>query len=152
MDYDRVYHELLRSCRALAGMADEPRQQFYRHLEGLVAPWLTPEVLARADGEVLSHLLRDCRRVGRELGVHPWAEGVPRGAVAAFKPLAALAVMAAGVAGVLWLWRRAVGPVAGWWDSLWEAIQRRGDTAQMFAIGIAATLLAMYLVARAARS
>jgi hypothetical protein len=151
-EYERVYRGLLQSCRALANTPEGSRQDFYRHLHELVVPWLTVGVLAHADGEVLSHLLEDCHRLSRELGAGPRGAGALRGVQAAARLLAGPAVLAAGLAGAVWLWRWGVAPVSGWWRPLWEAVEHPGATTQLFAIGIGATLIAVYLVARAVRS
>src|SRR4051794_38241925 len=76
-DYVRLYQELLRDCRGLAESAGEEAGRFYRDLEDLVRPWLTPSVLARSERDILLDLVVRCRDVERRLGIRSWARMIP---------------------------------------------------------------------------
>jgi serine/threonine protein kinase len=67
-EYHEVHQGLIESCRARALEAAEPKRSFYRHLEDLALPWLTPKILAQVDQEILFSLLLCCRRAEQELG------------------------------------------------------------------------------------
>jgi hypothetical protein len=69
----QAYHELhtalIEACRARITQAEPARRAFYRHLEDLALPWLTPKTLAQVDQEILFSLLLCCRRAEQELDV-----------------------------------------------------------------------------------
>ena len=65
--YGMLQKELVTTCRSLAAAANEVDGAFYRYLEDLVQPWLSPLVLWRADREILCDLLVRCRQVERAL-------------------------------------------------------------------------------------
>jgi serine/threonine protein kinase len=66
--YNNMHKELIEACRARAAVVDEAKRAYYRHLEDLVLPWLTPKALAQADREILFSLLLCCRQAEQELG------------------------------------------------------------------------------------
>jgi serine/threonine protein kinase len=68
--YHRLHQELIEACRARAAEADEAKRSFYRHLEDLAMPWLTPKTLAQVDRDILFSLLLCCRQAEQELGRH----------------------------------------------------------------------------------
>jgi serine/threonine protein kinase len=67
--YQNLHQGLIEACRARAAAAGEVEQAFYRHLEDLALPWLTPKALAQVDREILFSLLLCCRRAEQELGI-----------------------------------------------------------------------------------
>jgi hypothetical protein len=66
--YHILHQALIEACRTRAAAADEAERTFYRHLEDLALPWLTPKALAQVDREILFSLLLCCRRAEQELG------------------------------------------------------------------------------------
>jgi serine/threonine protein kinase len=66
--YHNLHQTLIEACRTRARAADESERTFYRHLEDLVLPWITPKALAQVDREILFSLLLCCRRAEQELG------------------------------------------------------------------------------------
>src|SRR5262249_55744930 len=138
------------TCQALAETADESRRPFYRDLQELVRPWLTPLVLQLTDRAILADLLDRCQQVGRQLGGGGWGAVARRGAVWG---LAALVVAGAGF--VLWQadWlRESVAEHArGLWLQLRWALHQSGDGARWLIGGLAAAVLAMLLIWRSAR-
>jgi serine/threonine protein kinase len=66
--YHNLHQELIEACRARAAAVDETKRAFYRQLEDLVLPWLTPKALAQTDREILFSLLLFCRQAEQELG------------------------------------------------------------------------------------
>jgi serine/threonine protein kinase len=77
----QAYHELhsglIVACRAQAAEAEVAKRPFYRHLEDLALPWLTPKTLAQVDQEILFSLLLCCRRAEQELDVRTGAREPP---------------------------------------------------------------------------
>lgn len=65
--YNTMHKELIEACRARAAVVDETKRAYYRHLEDLVLPWLTPKALAQADREILFSLLLCCRQEEQEI-------------------------------------------------------------------------------------
>jgi serine/threonine protein kinase len=66
--YHDLHQKLINACRTRALAAGESERAFYRHLEDLVLPWLTPKALAQVDRDILFSLLLCCRRAEQELG------------------------------------------------------------------------------------
>jgi hypothetical protein len=66
--YHNLHQVLIEACRSRASAADAAERTFYRHLEDLALPWLTPKALAQVDREILFSLLLCCRRAEQELG------------------------------------------------------------------------------------
>jgi len=75
--YGMLQKELVTTCRSLAASANEVDGAFYRYLEDLVQPWLSPIVLGRADREILCDLHIRCRQVERALAGHSWSLHLP---------------------------------------------------------------------------
>jgi hypothetical protein len=70
-EYHDLHQRLLEACRTRALREEGPKRHFYRHLEDLALPWLTPKTLAQVDQEILFSLLLCCRRADQELGSRP---------------------------------------------------------------------------------
>jgi hypothetical protein len=66
-DYHDLHEDLIEACRVRAAEAHEPDRSFFRHLEDLALPWLTPKTLAQVDRDILFSLLLCCRRAEQEL-------------------------------------------------------------------------------------
>jgi serine/threonine protein kinase len=66
-DYEKLYRTLVQNFRSSAATAEASRREFYRRLEDLVLPWLTPRAMERADAEILFSLLSYCREVEQAL-------------------------------------------------------------------------------------
>jgi hypothetical protein len=69
--YHVLHQGLIAACRTRATRAEGGKRAFYRHLEDLALPWLTPKTLAQVDQEILFSLLLCCRRAEQELGREP---------------------------------------------------------------------------------
>jgi predicted Ser/Thr protein kinase len=67
--YHQLHGGLIEAARARIEQAEPARRAFYRHLEDLALPWLTPKTLAQVDQEILFSLLLCCRRAEQELDV-----------------------------------------------------------------------------------
>jgi hypothetical protein len=65
--YHELHRGLIEAARTRAAEADGAMQAFFRHLEDLALPWLTPKTLAQVDREILFSLLLCCRRAEQEL-------------------------------------------------------------------------------------
>jgi len=66
-EYHALQGELLEYARHHAATADSAGFELLRGVEDMVAPWVNPEALARADREILLQLLRRCEEVQRLL-------------------------------------------------------------------------------------
>ncbi len=67
--YQRLHERLLAGSRQSAAATDGPKQALFRHLEELGKPWISLEVLARTEAEMLKSVLTHCRQVERSLGI-----------------------------------------------------------------------------------
>jgi hypothetical protein len=65
--YHDLHQGLIEAARTRAEEADGSLRAFFRHLEDLALPWLTPKTLAQVDQEILFSLLLCCRRADQEL-------------------------------------------------------------------------------------
>jgi serine/threonine protein kinase len=65
--YHDLHQGLIEAARARAAEAEGTLRAFFRHLEDLALPWLTPKTLAQVDQEILFSLLLCCRRAEQEL-------------------------------------------------------------------------------------
>jgi serine/threonine protein kinase len=65
--YAGLYRDLLAACRAHAAGADVEKHTFFKRLEELLKPWLTPEALAHADLEIHYQLAHEFQQIEREL-------------------------------------------------------------------------------------
>jgi hypothetical protein len=147
--YERLHRELLASCRSLAATANGSRGPLCRNLEALVGPWLTPEALERADGELRVDLLKRCRQSEREFGGRAWVW--PRAAPPVLL-LTLTAVLGASAVAVRWL----VLPSWPWIEDglrqVWFAFRTANDVERALTVGVLLTVIAMLLIWRAARS
>jgi pSer/pThr/pTyr-binding forkhead associated (FHA) protein len=75
--YHDLHRGLIEAARTRAAGADGTLRDFFRHLEDLALPWLTPKTLAQADREILFSLLLCCRRAEQELNRVPPVPGEP---------------------------------------------------------------------------
>jgi hypothetical protein len=151
-EYQRLYKELIGSCRSLAGTADEAQEAFYQRLESLAQPWLTCQVLEKADREILLDLLERCQQIQKELsgrmGVSlPWRWKTPVFALAAAGAVLFLLIWTAD-----WVWF----PLLGWlkeaWQEKWNAIAKWSAAQQLIVAGFTVSLIAMCLVWHRVRS
>ncbi len=150
--YRRLHQELLAVCRSLADSAGEESQAYYRGLEDVARPWLSPRVLALADPQILDSLLARCRQVEAELGVRRRSSGFLVGAIKALLLASALA----GAISLPWAMGVDMAPALdqarGWSDVLWFTVKRANDM-QKLALATALIILAsVYGVSRTARS
>jgi serine/threonine protein kinase len=68
--YQELHKELIEACRARSAAVVEAKRAFYRELEDLALPWLTPKALAQTDREILFSLLLRCQQAEQELDRH----------------------------------------------------------------------------------
>jgi hypothetical protein len=148
--YDGLYHDLIRDCRALANAGGEVDGCFYRSLEKLVLPWLTLRTLARSDPEILLDLLTRCREAERSLGVRTWARVI---ATRAPWVLAISLLVSAGMVSVIGMgrWQAALDRLRDWTDILWFAALRSSDFQRFCLSGLVIVLASILIVSRTAR-
>ena len=65
--YERIYKDLIAVCRTKAATASREKRDFYRKLEGLVSPWLTPMVIGQTDRELLLSVLYQFPEIEQEI-------------------------------------------------------------------------------------
>jgi hypothetical protein len=148
--YARLHADLLAACRALAGAAGGNRRALYERLLELARPWLRLRVLEHEDRDILQDLCRRCRQAERELGVRRWRVS-PRACAGPALVLAA----GAGVFLIVRTADRPLFPLAAWakgWTVVarWDAT-RPGAAPGLLLAAVVVTLVAIYLVSRAAR-
>lgn len=66
--YEQAHAQVVQSCRWMVSMVDDDEKTYFRGLEELAAPWVSPSSFRMHDREILGNLLHRCRRVERELG------------------------------------------------------------------------------------
>lgn len=66
--YEAAHTEVVETCRVLASMVEGEEQEYFQNLEKLAGPWVSPQSFRIPEREILSDLLRQCRKVQRELG------------------------------------------------------------------------------------
>jgi hypothetical protein len=66
-EFQQLHQRLVEGCDARASTAEGGTREFFQRLAGLVKPWMSPEVLARTDREVLYSLLALCHEAGQHL-------------------------------------------------------------------------------------
>jgi serine/threonine protein kinase len=62
-----VHKELVQGCARLAEACEGERSEFFRGLEWLVGPWMTPDVLAKTEPDLLFDLFERCQRAAVEI-------------------------------------------------------------------------------------
>jgi hypothetical protein len=150
--YEALHAELLASCRALAADGVEAERPFYRALEVLAQPWLSPYALEQADREILFDLFHRCREAGRQLGCWTWADALRRraGVLTALAVSGAAVVLAACTTG---LWRPPLTRLAETWRPLWLAVKQAAPGQAWLVSGVAVVvLIALYLFTRGPRA
>ncbi len=151
-EYEALHGEVLAGCRALAESGGDEDRSFYHSLEGLAGPWLGPHVLAQADREILADLLTRCRDAERQMNHRVWL-AVTDGraarlilfvlvAVAVALPLATADRL---LPTVLERARQAA-------HLLEHAVLQSSAFERLFAAGVLAVLVAVFVVSRSART
>jgi hypothetical protein len=145
-EYRRLHAELRAACRGHAERTSGPVREFFRRLEAIVEPWVTPQALASTDRETLDALLTKCRRADELLGGAGWAATV-------FRAAAVLALVAgAGVLGWAFInppgW---AGPLRSFLRAAWASAERNPVLWSAVALP-AVVLVIVWLFARALRA
>jgi hypothetical protein len=150
--YVRLHQELLRHCRLLAAEAGTGKKDYYHEVESLVQPWLTVEVLARADPELLQDLLRRCDQIDQCRG--GWIRLMPSAGFVRW--LAVLGAIALGVFLSIWIEDRVVlsisASVRNGLMTLWLAAGKLSDLEWACAGGLAVVIFSIGLAARTMRT
>ena len=147
-EYQALYQRLITASRELAGAVDEAARSVYQKVEATVRPWMAPQVLERADGEILGDLLDRCRRIDQELGGRNRI--FPRALTRVFLFIAASAVAFA----ILWTTQSQWSQLVALQDGargLWHSFLRSGDLEKILAFGVLAILFSIYNISRTAR-
>jgi len=151
--YSILHHELLEHCRVLAEASAPPGSAFYRSLEEMVQPWLTPYVLAHADQEILQDLLYRSLQAERQLsGRGAWRVAVERWA----GPVLTVLLGVGLVAGIAWmgeeLWLPVWSRAREWWQVLGYTLKQWAQFQNLLLAGAVAVVVALFLAVRTARS
>jgi hypothetical protein len=150
--YGMLQKELVTTCRSLAAAANETDGAFYRYLEDLVQPWLSPLVLGQADREILCDLVIRCRQADRELVGRSWS---PR------LPLAVLLTILVSFFAFRWVldWgitARAASTVLSGLrsvsDDVWFAVKRSSEFQRLSFVAVVLVAISIMTVSRTARS
>src|SRR5262245_12695379 len=118
--YALLHRDLLEACQALSGSAEGDRAALYENLAALARPWLTPQVLARTDREILIDLMLQCGQAGERLGIRPPGRAAWR-LVAALGLVAAVALALAAVPPD-WSGDVVLRSARGWSDTAWLTV------------------------------
>jgi hypothetical protein len=153
-EFQRLRAELIELCETLAASADDQkREPYYRELEDLVRPFLSPRALSQTDCEILMGLLTRCRRIEQDLG-RPRPEW-PRVLVIVALGAVLLACGAATgflLAGLSWGWLRAPIPwsreIYHW--LLWS-YHRLGMYQRLLGAALIVVVVSIVMVRRASR-
>lgn len=150
-EYAVLHKALIQKCRMLAESGNEVDIAFYRSIEDLVQPWLTPSVLARADQEILRDLLARCRQVEHRLGVRSWLRSVRHWAprVLVLSLVIAVGILMIRTGGS---WHLVLDWLRGWSDDIWFAVKRSSDVERLSFVGIVLIIVSIFTVSRTARS
>jgi hypothetical protein len=150
--YRALHEKLTATCQALAEQAEGEQRAFYRELEDLAQPWMTPRALEQAEWEILIDLLGRCQEVEQKLEGRVWLPRLRRWT----KPLLAVLAVPMGVLLLVWtadwLWLPAWDWVSDWSQRILLAVKRSSDLERMSLVGVIAILIAIYVVSRTARS
>jgi hypothetical protein len=152
-EYQALHARITAACREAAGAGDEAGRKFYQDLEAEVRPWLSPRVLATADGEILTHLLARCRNIEREFGGRTWVRAIP-----AWAARTLYLTTAATIAVVVWwvaqrgLWPRLADAIQDVTNAFRLVLWRSSDLEKWSALAVVIILLSIYNVSRTARS
>jgi hypothetical protein len=150
--YRILHKELLERCRSLAESANEVEASFYRYLESLAQPWLSPAVFVRADQEILLDLLVRCRQADLQLGGRSWGRSIARWVIPAIAIPALLIVLLVLLGALDRAGFAVLDRLRGWSDDLWFAVSRSTEIQRLFFVGAALVILSIIIVTRTARS
>jgi hypothetical protein len=149
----RVLHkELTEKCRSLAASSNEVEATFYRYLEGLVQPWLTPAILARADREILQDLLARCLQAEQQLGGRRWARSIRRWALPLLLGFATVFTLVLGLFTIDRVGFPALRRLRDFSDDVWIAVTRSTEFERLTALGIVLLITSIIAVTRTAKS
>src|SRR5260221_1619189 len=70
-DYEALYVRLMEGCLLFQESRLGERDVDYRKLEEMIRPWVSLKSLARADRDILLHLVQQSRDVERQLKAQP---------------------------------------------------------------------------------
>jgi hypothetical protein len=150
--YVGLHRDVINQCRGLGAAANEEEAAFYRYVEDLAQPWLTLDVLARAEREILFDLLIRCRGVEAQL-----AHRSPyRTFLARAMPVLLAALFFVNI--LLWSGRILVFLkitllyARDWSDRLWYRVSSASDLQWMLFVGCTLLGISAYLLSRPARS
>jgi hypothetical protein len=150
--YVTLHREVINGCRVLGAAASEEEAAFYRYAEDLAQPWLSLDVLARAERDILFDLLIRCRGVEAQL--------THRSSVGSFlvRAMPILLAMLIFVNILLWSGKILVflkimlDYARDWTDRLWFRVSSASDLQWMFFVGCTLLGITAYLLSRPARS
>lgn len=151
-EYRVLHKELLERCRSLAESANEVEASFYRYLESLAQPWLSPAVFARADQEILLDLLVRCRQADLQLGGRSWARSIAGWVIPAIGWSALFVVVLVALGALDRAGFAVLDRLRGWSDDLWFAVKRSTEVERMFFVGAVLLIISIIVVTRTARS
>jgi hypothetical protein len=148
--YRRLHGELTQTCRALADASEGPRREFFEGLLTLAEPWLSPNVLVRADRAILANLLSRCREVERELGGRSGLSAVvgSRPALLVWFSAALASLAASRLTARDWM--SGLERVRGWSDVAWAAIVHFDDYQKLLVFTLVVVGVSIHLASRAA--
>jgi hypothetical protein len=151
-EFGILHNELIKKCRLLAESTNEVEAAFYRYLEDLVRPWLSPTVLARADREILLDLLLRCRQAERQLGGRSWARSVLHWALPALLAGMVIFSLLLGLFIIHRLGFPAVQRLRDFSDDLWFTVTRLTEVERLTFVAVVLLMVSIVALARTAKS
>jgi hypothetical protein len=151
-EYRVLHKDLLDRCRLLAESANEVEASFYRYLECLAQPWLSPAVFVRADHEILLDLLVRCRDADLQLGGRSWVRSIAGWVIPTFVACALSAVIMVVLGALDSAGFAVLDRLRGWSDDLWFAVRRSTELQRLTFVGAVLLIVSVIVVTRTARS
>jgi hypothetical protein len=151
-EYASLHRNVIRLCRVQAGSANEVDITFYRYLEDLVQPWLDPQILARAERDILFDLLIRCQHVEAQLGGRAWLRTIRSWGSPALLGTLCFAIIVLCMGQFPVLLSTVKHYAVDWSDDLYLRVVHSSDLERLFVVGLVLIAVSIYTVSRTARS
>jgi hypothetical protein len=149
-EYQTLHERLIARGEVLANSGSDDIRSIAQEVLATAQPWLSPQTLEKADGEILLDLLAHCRRIERDL--HGRGRAV-RGTARPVLLCIAAAALSFVLLSIAWgRWSEFADTLYYGTRGLWHAVLRADDLQKLYALGAVLILISIYNVSRVARS